>query len=259
MGSLLTNADRSTPPREPFHAPPWNLTGRGYVVVMRFTQDFLRTQAFLDDGLRSSLRGTMAYWMFVDYRTADCGPYRELLFIPGRCRFSQGRFLTISRIYVSTSASVINGQRNWGIPKERCDFEVTYSRDRRDHIRLLSGGKPLAELAFQPFGPAFPMFLGLLPERWLTLGQHYQGKEFVYLPKATGRARLACLKQRWVAPDLFPDLVQGTPLACFAVDDFQMVFPIATVTEIAPQVRATSCSHGGGGLDSNISRSSPQA
>jgi hypothetical protein len=143
------------------HPPPWQLTGRGYLVLMRFSSEFLRERSFLPERLRPSFRSAMAMVMFMDYVTADCGPYRELLFIPGQCAFSVGHRQTISRIYVETEKSVVNGRRNWGIPKERCDFETEYGRDGADVMRL-SDGRPIAELAFRPFGPRFPLVLSLI-------------------------------------------------------------------------------------------------
>lgn len=171
--------------------------------------------------------------MFVDYTTADCGPYRELLFIPGSCSFSQGRFLTISKIFVSTHLSVTNGQANWGIPKERCDFDV-HRVGREESVQLTQNGDRIAELSFRAYGPRLPMILGLLPRRWLTLGQHFGTKEFTYSPQATGSFRFARVQHAWSQAPAFPDLAQGRILACFAVPDFRMTFPPSQVREISP-------------------------
>lgn len=228
----LTQALTPDPPTLKVHPPPWRLTGRGYIVLSRFPNGFLRDRCFLPAELRPSLRGTLAWWMFVDYQSADCGPYQELLFIPGSCAFSGGRFLTISRIFVSSESSVFNGRRNWGIPKERCDFECRPGEDGVERIRLSRDGKVIADLSLRPQGPRFPLLAGLLPSSWLTLGQHRDDHEFIYTPRASGRARLASLLEAKVDPEQFPDLSQGRTLACFAVPEFQMTFPAAKISRI---------------------------
>ncbi len=212
--------------------PPWHLTGRGCILAIRFPAEYLREHSGLPASLRDGLRSTVSWVMFVDYEAADCGPYRELLFIPGTCRFSEGRFLTISKIFVSTEASVTNGRANWGIPKERCEFEVARSGSE-ESVRLARDGRSIVELSFFARGPRLPMILGLLPRRWLTLGQHWEGDEFVYAPEAQGRFRFARVSRAWSKPSEFPDFSKGRVLGCFAVPDFRMVFPPSQIRKLA--------------------------
>lgn len=212
--------------------PPWNLTGRGYLVLARFDTDFLRSRCFLNPDLARTLNGRLAWVMYVDYQTADCGPYRELLFIPGTCAFSSGRFLTISRIFVSSMASVVNGRKNWGIPKDRCDFSADYGREGMDHVSLSNDTGTFARLAFKPFGPRLPMVVPLLPRSWVTLGQHHQGDEFIYTPGVSGWFRFARLMESNSDPSIFPDLSQGKVLASFEVPQFKMTFPVSRITPL---------------------------
>ncbi len=215
--------------------PPWNLTGRGYIVLARFDLDFLRTRGFLDPGLAGSLNGRFAWWMYVDYQTADCGPYRELLFIPGTCAFASGRFLTISRIFVSSVESVVNGRKNWGIPKDRCDFSAEYGREGLDRVRLSNGSGEIARLVFKPFGPLLPMIVPLLPRAWVTLGQHHQGNEFIYTPSVSGWFRFARVIEAGCDPAVFPDFARGRVAGCFEVPEFKMTFPISRVHPLDPK------------------------
>ena len=216
------------------HPPPWNLSGRGYLVVMRFPHDYLRDQCFLPEELKTTFGGSIAMMMFIDYAAADCGPYRELLFIPGRGGFSPGPLLTISKIYVETENSVVNGRRNWGIPKERCDFETSYNEDRTDRMKLSAGAKPIAELAFRPFGPRLPLIVNSLPKRWLTLGQLREGQEFIYTPRVTGHARLARLIKTWSDPGLFPDL-EGAKGSHLTIQQFSHCFHSGLLGAVALQ------------------------
>ncbi|KAL0572109.1 hypothetical protein V5O48_009862 [Marasmius crinis-equi] len=61
--------------------------------------------------------------MLVRYASTPVGPYDELIYIPGRWAYASGRNgLRITRLYVSTDASVFNGRTNWNIPKHRANF-----------------------------------------------------------------------------------------------------------------------------------------
>src|SRR5262249_33742356 len=110
---------------------PWTLRGRAYISVLRCPDDLLDTRSFVPASLAGKRsRSPFATMMFVDYSESNVGPYHELLFIPGAFRFADGRLHpSISRIFVSSQSSVENGQRNWGIPKGRADFDVRYEKN----------------------------------------------------------------------------------------------------------------------------------
>ena len=120
----MAERDGSPVPRV---APPWHLEGSGSILLFRFESDFLERDAFLPEALRSELDGRLGLVMLVDYDESPVGPYWELLFLSGPFQWEGRRSFSISRIYVSTEASAVNGRENWGIPKEVADFEV----DRR--------------------------------------------------------------------------------------------------------------------------------
>ncbi|RZK00390.1 MAG: acetoacetate decarboxylase, partial [Flavobacterium sp.] len=109
--------------------PPWDLTGNGYVFLFHFSKAFVQEQGFLDDYQKDTYKGGLlglGTVMLVDYTTSDVGPYKELLFVPGRFSFNKPADNTwgISKIYVSSYYSVWNGRENWGIPKELAEFNI---------------------------------------------------------------------------------------------------------------------------------------
>ncbi len=221
------------PPQLPTCPAPWNLTGSGYVVALRMPQQVLDCECFVPDSLRPSRRGKIAYLMFVDYTSSDVGPYHELLFIPGSFDFSGKRYLSISKIYVSSEASVVNGQRNWGIPKAVCEFDVQYGADGGiDRVRALLDGQVFADLSFKAFGPRLPIHTAITPAGLHTLGQHWQGQEYIYTPSARGHTRFARLLSASVDARHFPDIARGKPLAAFRITDFRMRFPLSHITPL---------------------------
>lgn len=207
---------------------PWDLLGQGYIFLLRLPQTVLDEGSFAPPGLQRAGRGQLAIAMFVDYAASNVGPYHELLYIPGKFRFDRQCHWSITRIFVSTWASVVNGQANWGIPKDRCDFEVHYGAT--DRVALSSDqGRPFAELELQAFGPRLPAPMAWTPRSWRTLSQVHQGQRYTYVPEASGGFRFARVRRWRFDPALFPDLAQGRVLAALRITDFAMRFPPARI------------------------------
>jgi len=219
-------------PTVPEAPAPWQLKGRGYILAIRLPKAFLDEQSFIPDSLKPSRRGPLAYVMFVDYETSGVGPYRELLYIPGSLQFSTARQLSISRIYVSSWESVVNGHRNWGIPKDYCDFEVKYGPDDIDEVSVSLNGRVFAELKFREKFFRLPFNSKLIPKKLRTLAQQFKGREFTYTPEAKGSIKPAALLKSRFDSDYFPDISQGKIVACVKVTDFDMTFPVAAIKNI---------------------------
>ena len=108
---------------------PWSLRGHAWMVVMRLPKDAAARTAFVPQALQPTLKAAFSVLICVVYDEAPCGPYRELLFIPGTMNFGDARYPSISRILVSTWDSVVNGRVNWGIPKDRASFDWVRADD----------------------------------------------------------------------------------------------------------------------------------
>ncbi|MES0874908.1 acetoacetate decarboxylase family protein [Sinimarinibacterium thermocellulolyticum] len=210
---------------------PWRLHGRGYISLLRFAEGSTAQDAFVPPSLAGKRsRSRTAWMMFVDYADSDVGPYHELLFIPGSFPFEDGqRHLSISRIFVSSMDSVVNGQRNWGIPKDLAQFDVRYGNGGVDHVTVRQNGALIAELRYRSWPLPLPFATALVPRAWRTLGQHRDGRAFIYTPSATGWIKPARLIQARSNPALFPDLSGVTSPLSVAVPRFSMRFPVSTV------------------------------
>ena len=101
---------------------PWQLTGNAYIMVYKFSKEFVEEQGFLEDWQKDAFEGYLGTVMLVNYETSGVGPYFELLFIPGMFDFEGKNYFSISKIYVSSDDSVYNGIKNWGIPKEQAEY-----------------------------------------------------------------------------------------------------------------------------------------
>lgn len=220
---------------EAIRAPaPWQLRGQGYIFAVLLPDEVVREQSAMPASIAASRRGRVAYAMFVDYAESDVGPYHELLFIPGSFDFGDGRRPSITRIYVSSQESVVNGRENWGIPKERCDFVVSYGADRVDHIRLRADdGTVFADIQLEHKYLKLPMPAQWVPERLRTLSQHWEGRQFTFAPEANGHFKWASVLNWSFDPQYFPDLARGRVLGAFKITDFRMVFPKAEIKTLS--------------------------
>jgi len=214
----------------PLAPAPWDLAGRGYVVAVRMPEPALEHGSFTPPGTQRIRGHRVALLMFVDYADSDVGPYHELLYVPGPLQIGPRRDLSITRIFVSTWASVINGENNWGIPKDRCDFDVRYGSDGVDRIALTApDGTCFAEIELSASGLRWPAPGHWLPARWRTLSQLRDDQIYTYTPSARGHFKFARLRRWRFDPQYFPDLAQGKVIAAIKLTDFRMLFPVSKI------------------------------
>lgn len=228
--SVLSAAGAATPVVD---APaPWSIRGRGFATLLRMEGSALDDDAFAAPELKGRRRpGRLAIMMYVDYAETPAGPYRELLFIPGSYDFAGKRFWAISRIFVSTMDSVVNGRRNWGIPKDCADFDVTPD-GRRERVTVSVAGKTVASFSLKRAALTVPVTTALIPESLRRLGQVLGHHLFVLAPSASGKAGLGGIADLWSDPALFPDLAAAKPLLTAEIRRFHMTFPLASITPL---------------------------
>lgn len=220
-------------PEVPAAPAPWRLEGDGWIVLLRLPDEVRGDPRHIPPALAGCEIGGPSVLMFVDYASSPAGPYRELLYIPGRFKLpGGGKAWSVTRIYVSTWASVVNGRRNWGIPKDLAGF----SRSRTAHGETLSVSvdeREVAQLQLAARGPALPVTTGLLPAAMRRLVQLHGGRRFTLAPGGHGRARPGRVLDMDSDPALFPDLSAGRALAALQVPRFTLNFPVAKVENAA--------------------------
>ncbi len=211
--------------------PPWELTGRGWVLLSRFDADFYAECGQIGPTFADRGRGDLGVTMFVDYASSDVGPYKELLCAPRRFRFADRRtHWSISTIFVDSEASVVNGRRNWGIPKELATFSLE-GDEETEHIKVSKDGSTVAELTFSSGWPKLHFSTLMLPRPWYRFGQEMDGETFVFAPRARGRVKRGRLVEAQVDDTVFPDIARGKQVACMEVTTFKMRFPIPRVLD----------------------------
>ncbi|BCX05883.1 MAG: hypothetical protein KatS3mg053_3821 [Candidatus Roseilinea sp.] len=208
--------------------PPWQLTGDGFIWLFRFPRGFVERCGFMAEWQRACLAQTLGAMMLVDYRDTNVGPYRELLFMPGRFNFGGRRAFSISKIYVSTEASVRGGVENWGIPKELASFTRERRSDGSEIFSATLDGRLVFAATLAPYGPRFPISSSLVP---LTVAQTLNGDLLITRSTARGAARLCRVRDLRVDGARFPDVTRVRPLTVIAVSSFRMTFPVPEVVQ----------------------------
>ena len=205
---------------------PWNLTGDAYIMVYKFSKDFVQEYGFLADYQQDRFLGYIGTVMLVDYKTSGVGPYRELLFIPGMFTFDWKKMFSISKIYVSSRDSVYNGIENWGIPKEYADFDWQTNDDGTENVSLKIDGKEFFKTTIKKGFISFPLTTSILP---LNVVQKLRKDLIITNPTAKGKATLASIKSIEVDRNFFPDLSKASPLITMKVKNFEMNFNVPLV------------------------------
>jgi hypothetical protein len=221
-------------PQVPLAPAPWLLKASAYVLAVRLPGDVLDQHSFVPGTLQGKRRGETSYMMYVNYESTPVGPYEELLLAPAVFAYPQGNYPSITRIYVSTYESVVNGRINWGIPKDRADFNAQRGADAIDHITVSRNGRVFAEMRLKPFGLALPVTSKVLPAGLRTLIQPWCDKTYRFTLTAKGSLKMAKLVDWHFDPELFPDLARGKVLAAGYFPSFEMTFPVSDVQPLQP-------------------------
>lgn len=223
---LLLTPDAALP-EVPLAPAPWRLRGDGWILLLRLPEAVRRDPRHMPPALRARPVSGPSLVMFVDYAQSPAGPYRELLYIPGRFELPDGRRAwSVTRIYVSTWQSVVNGRLNWGIPKDRADFRREPD-GAGERIIVAVEGRRVAELALCARGPAVPVHAGLLPASLRRLVQYHAGRCFALAPVSSGRAGLARAISLASDAALFPSLAGARVTLALHVPQFSLRFPAA--------------------------------
>lgn len=165
--------------------------------------------------------------MFVDYTESPVGPYRELLFIPEAHRALRGHCLSIHKIYVSSQDSVVNGRRNWGIPKELAAFRVQAGPGGRETLSMSVAGRCAVQLTLRGLPLIAPFTLALVPGQMRTLCQTLDGLDFTITPRARGLCQPARVLTADVDNTLFPAFAAADVLVAARLRRVTLVFPKA--------------------------------
>lgn len=203
---------------------PWDLVGKGYIIIYKFKPDFVNEQGRIPAFLKGKFSKGIGSVMIVDYYQSNAGPYQELLFIPGSFKTYKGKYKTISKIYVSTEESVVNGRKNWAIPKEIARFKFNDVGKNKEEVHIQTEDEEIMKIKFKSKGIKFPVHTKLMPFPLIQL----QNDKY-YFTKFTGKGwgRLSRIKEVNINAKKFPNISRIRPIAVIKVEPFSITFPVA--------------------------------
>lgn len=200
--------------------PPWRLSGSATIAIYRFSESYVYERVALPPSLSGMFVGGFGAIMLVDYATSPVGPYRELLFSPGQFAYGRKKAHSITHIYVSTEASVVNGRTNWGLPKELADFSIQ-ARNDVHQWRVSQNGQTLLDFTYRPGRLTLPLPGWLYRPR---LMQFWQGERYLTRIRAGGRLQLSEVEEPKTG-GAFPNIGHARPVGVVHLPHFKLTFP----------------------------------
>lgn len=189
-------------------------------MVYKFSKKWVEDFGQLPPKLVGKFKGGLGYLMLVNYKNSPVGPYRELLFIPGKF-FPHGK-QSITKIYVDSEASTQNGRANWGIPKKTLPF--TWEEENgKTSIKIISEKSIVFSCEVDTIGIPFPTSTSFLP---IDLHQELNKVNYYTKPSGSGWGKLAKVKIKEIDSDYFPDLRTQKPLFAVKIKPFWINFPM---------------------------------
>ena len=149
---------------------PWTLKGQCAYLFLHRTRTIFPEFNENSDSTQTPYRGGGGGILLVKYADSPVGPYDELILFPGCYQFGDSTFYRISQIYVSTMESVVNGRRNWAVPKKLARFEWS-ENNTRVKISLPGKEQPFCTIQIRPRLYCFPAGSTLIPTSFRTLVQ----------------------------------------------------------------------------------------
>lgn len=204
---------------------PWELRGNGYILLYKFSKDFIFNSTFLEDYFKSDLILPIGGIMLIEYTDSNVGHYYELLFIPGLFKYRGNLGFSISKIYVSSVNSMVNGYNNWAIPKEIADFKFSKNGNILD-VSVYKDNTYIFSIKLLENNFSIPFNNRFLPAKLI---QKKQDK--VFITDFFAKGRLSTVKILEISSDenYFPDINNMTPFLVGKASSFSMLFEKAGI------------------------------
>jgi hypothetical protein len=206
--------------------PPWKLKGNGYIILYKLPREFLIEKSFIPSSLQNKFYGSLSALIIVDYKESNVGSYKEILFIPGLFNFNKTKLFSISKIYVDSESSILNGIENWAIPKEYANFDIKNLNDKSQSISISNKNDVFFKANIKSNIFKIPFNSKIIN---LSLLQNKNNENFITDFSAKGLISKSQIDIDFINEKFLPDLKNFKPLISFKVDNFSMIFKDAKI------------------------------
>lgn len=244
---MSTNKDALLKPQATGIAPtPWQLQGRGYLMVFRFSAEQQKRSSFLSRSQQARLSSGLSTVLLLDHQDSSIGSHQELLYIPGKLPCAGERLPTFSKAYTSSQDAIDGARLHWGINKEiaRFDFDADPTEfihddhsmvvaEKTSHfISVKKGTRSVLAAGLRAYGPSFGLSTRLLPKSLFRMGQKHNDQSFIFQPEFQARARLVHVDSLFINATLFPDVRLARLVGCLQLNNLNMTYPLAQIDTI---------------------------
>lgn len=195
---------------------PWKLSGEAIVLLYKFKKNWVENQGMLPKNLKGKFRGGLGLVILVNYTDSPVGSFQELVFMPGR--FRKNKMQVITKLITDSEPNAINGQNNWGLPKEI--HPILWQKAKsRDQVGVYHQERRLFSIEIEHGGIPIPVSTIFFP---IHLCQTWNKLKFFSKPLCTGWGKLAKVKNLEIDPEYFPDIRNKKPLLALKVNPFNL-------------------------------------
>lgn len=208
--------------------PPWLLRGDAFLVLTASPAEVNLVDAGIPAALEGIYRSLFNVMVVADYRESPVGPFRELLYIPGRFRFGvDDEPMSITRSYATTEVAQLNRHAHWSVPSGLATISRTPNAGRDV---FSAGEQPFASFAFEAFGPELPLNGRVIPPAYRAFAQLAGDRTVLYTLAITGTMRAARFLPQKFDARMFPDMSKREAVLAIKISDFLAEFPAAHST-----------------------------
>ncbi|MEO0562020.1 MAG: acetoacetate decarboxylase family protein [Chloroflexota bacterium] len=218
----------SSPP-----SAPWKLNGSGYIFLYQLTQDHIDTTNSVEPWLAPHRTGDLSALMVFDWRQTPVGPYREMVFAPGRYKWAGRRYYHFARQYVTSPDAAAYGPKLWGTPDTLAEIDIVREDERTKTITVNHNSKAIFNASVTDGLLRFPFNTFFNPFRVKLLQRHPDdGKTLSIEPRAGGTLSLTgTLESITTNGGGLPSLDSLKPLALVEAVSLRLTFPIPLTVE----------------------------
>ena len=206
--------------------PPWHCTAEAYILNYWASSQLLnQAKAF---NLQPSRQGHMLHVVLLRYQHTPIGAY-DALFIVDHPIQQKQTHPSITQIFVSSQASLLHGQKFWGLPKQLAQFNWTKTNTGMYCQIQVDDKSMMIQLNHAKNSASFYINSHQLPSHILHMQQSWQGQSYTFTPQFRGQ--MCKLKSVQWHDDLglFPNFNQARYIDSFYLPQVQLILPEATI------------------------------
>jgi len=225
---------------------PWQLRGRGYLMIFRFSPEQQKRSSFLGRSQQARLESGLSTVLLLDHQDSTIGSHQELLYIPGKLPCAGEQLSTFSKAYSSSQEAIDGARLHWGITKEAACFDfdadptefihddhsMVVAEKTTHFISVKKGSSNVLATGLRAYGPSFGLSSRFLPKSPLRMGQSLNNQSFVFQPEFQARARLVHIDSLFINATLFPDVRSARLVGCLQLNHLTMTYPLAKIDKV---------------------------